>query len=170
MDAQTDIEGRPGAPGRSAVFDSVASFADNCAADASVSAATATATATAEHLHAGLCQSAAAGAPALWQLIALDAQQPGATVEYGRFTGAIMASGAGMLPVRRPRYLVELLPSHLPGEEAGTTAEGAGGGASTGHLYRITAIGFGAQADTQVVLQSYYRKRAGSTPVSGAGP
>ena len=159
MDAQIDIEGRPGVPGRSAAFDSAASFADDCAAVASAGAGGA---------QTGLCLPAASGDPALWRQLALDADDAGALVDYGRFTGAAMASGAGMLPSRRPRYLVELLPAHLPGEEV--AGEAAGAGYLAGYLYRVTAIGFGAQADTQVVLQTFYRKRAGGTAAPGAAP
>lgn len=160
MDAQIDIEGRPGAPGRSTAFDSVASFAD-CAANAADSSV------GTDSAQAGLCLPAASGAAPLWRQLALDADDAGAMVDYGRFTGAAMASGAGMLPTRRPRYLVELLPAHLPGEEV---AAPAGEAVGAGHLYRITAIGFGAQADTQVVLQTYYRKRASSAVAQGAAP
>jgi len=172
MDAQIDIEGRPGAAGRSTAFDSVASFAD-CAANAAGSSGSSSSSGSTDSngstdgAQAGLCLPAASGAAPLWRQLALDAQDAGAMVDYGRFTGAAMASGAGMLPTRRPRYLVELLPAHLPGEEV---AAAAGEAVGAGHLYRITAIGFGAQADTQVVLQTYYRKRASSTVAQGAAP
>lgn len=166
MDAQIDIEGRPGAPGRSAAFDSAASFAPDCAAAAAGTAGEAGA-------QAGLCLPAANGDPALWRQLALDADgadgadAAGVLADYGRFTGAAMASGAGMLPSRRPRYLVELLPAQLPGEEvAGATGEAG----DAGYLYRITAIGFGAQANTEVVLQTYYRKRANGMAAQGAVP
>ena len=43
------------------------------------------------------------------------------------------------------------MPLVRAGEDAGRRA---------GNLYRITAIGFGARASTQVVLQSFYRKVA----------
>lgn len=161
MDAQIDIEGRPGAPGRSAAFDSAASFASDCAAVARAGAGGA---------QAGLCLPAASGDPALWRQLALDADgadAAGALVDYGRFTGAAMASGAGTLPSRRPRYLVELLPAQLPGQEVAGAAGEAGDG---GYLYRITAIGFGAQANTEVVLQTYYRKHANGAAAQGSAP
>jgi type IV pilus assembly protein PilX len=62
--------------------------------------------------------------------------------------------------------MIELLPFHPPGEEAGAPAGAPVGMPSgAGYLYRVTAIGFGAQEDTQVVLQTYYRKQApGETP------
>lgn len=143
MDAQHDIDGLPGLPGRSALFasDSAAGFASACKGEP------------------GLCLPAAGGAPPVWLSTDLGVMDSG-TVAYGQFTGAAMATGQGFLPFRRPRYLIELLPFHAPGEEAGAAAGAA-------YLYRVTAIGFGAQEDTQVVLQSYYKKQApapGETP------
>lgn len=157
MDAQSDIDGRPGAPGRSAVFDSAAGFAADCAAAAA---------------QAGLCLPAGPGAPPVWLALDLGAGNAAGMVEYGRFTGARMAAGDSTLPSRLPRYLIEQLPAQLPGMEAGAPGGTAGGAGA--YVYRITAIGFGAQADTQVVLQTYYRKRAsgaapGVEPGTGAG-
>ncbi|MDN2712708.1 PilX N-terminal domain-containing pilus assembly protein [Janthinobacterium sp. SUN118] len=154
MDAQNDIEGLPGAPGRSSLFapGSAAGFTVGCGDGGEL----------------GLCLPAEKGAPALWLSMALGGAEAASgsdgnrTVPYGRFTGAAMQTGQGFLPFRRPRYIIELLPFHLPGEEAGAVI----GSLATGnYLYRVTAIGFGAQDSTQVVLQSYYRKQ-----VAGAGP
>lgn len=152
-DAQNDIEGLPGAPGRSSLFapDSAAGFVDACG-DAGSG-------------QLGLCLAAAKGQPPLWLTMALDAPDGASgnrSVPHGHFTGAVMQTGQGYLPFRRPRYLIELLPFHAPGEEAGAPA---GKLLHPSYLYRITAIGFGAQESTQVVLQSYYRK-----PAAGAGP
>ena len=91
--------------------------------------------------HAGLCRPVPPPGIPAWQ--AFDLAGPG-SVEYGRFTGAAMPVGAGLLPAEAPRYIVELLAGADP-------------------VYRITAIGFGASASTRVVLQSYYR-RASTTP------
>ena len=154
MDAQNDIEGLPGAPGRSSLFapGSAAGFVEDCGDGGAL----------------GLCLPAAKGAPALWQGMALDAAEPASgsgasrSVPYGQFTDAAMQTGLGFLPARRPRYIIELLPFHPPGAEAGASP----GSLATGnYVYRVTAIGFGAQDGTQVVLQSYYRKQA-----AGAGP
>ena len=144
MDAEHDIEGEgsPGAPGRSSLFaaDSAAGFAEGCAGG-----------------EPGLCLPAASGAPPVWLSKDLGlADSAAGTVAYGQFTGASMQTGAGFLPFRRPRYLIELLPFHRPGEEAGASA----GEPAAGYLYRVTAIGFGAQEDTQVVVQTFYRKQA----------
>jgi type IV pilus assembly protein PilX len=149
VDAQNDIEGLPGAPGRSGLFapGSAAGFADGCGEGGAL----------------GLCLPATPEAPALWLSTDLDGDEEGSrTVPYGQFTGAVMQTGQGFLPSRRPRYLIELLPFHPPGAQATAVA---GGLATESYIYRITAIGFGAQESTQVVLQSYYRKEA-----AGAGP
>lgn len=143
MDAQHDIEGLPGAPGRSTLFapGSAAGFAPACKGEP------------------GLCLPAASGAPAVWLSTDLGVADSG-TVAYGQFTGAAMQTGEGFLPFKKPRYLIELLPFHPPGEEAGVPAGAPLGLPSgAGYLYRVTAIGFGAQDDTQVVLQTYYRKQ-----------
>ncbi len=149
MDAQNDIEGLPGAPGRSSLFapGSAAGFVDGCGEGGAL----------------GLCLPAAPDAPALWLSTDLaGAEGSSRAVPYGQFTGAVMQTGQGFLPSRRPRYLIELLPFHPPGAQAAAVA---GGLATESYVYRITAIGFGAQESTQVVLQSYYRKEA-----AGAGP
>lgn len=145
MDAERDIEGQPGAPGRSALFasDSAAGFSVDC------------------DEQPGLCLPAGISASPVWLVLDLDADE-GAAVAYGRFTGAAMQTGQGFLPFRRPRYVIELLPFHAPGVEIGTPV---GPAAPASYLYRVTAIGFGANADTQVVLQTYYRKQtAGAAP------
>ncbi|WP_257638136.1 PilX N-terminal domain-containing pilus assembly protein [Janthinobacterium sp. UMAB-56] len=151
VDAQNDIEGLPGAPGRASLFaaGSAAGFADGCGDAGAL----------------GLCLPAAPDAPALWLSMDLDGAEGGSAsraVTYGQFTGAVMQTGQGFLPSRRPRYLIELLPFHPPGAQAMAVV---GGLATESYVYRITAMGFGAQESTQVVLQSYYRKQA-----AGAGP
>lgn len=90
----------------------------------------------------GLCQAAAAGATPAWQAADLGG---GAGVEYGRFTGRTLPTGTGMLPAAAPRYLIELLPGAQP-------------------LFRITALGVGADPATIVVLQSHYRRAHGNAP------
>lgn len=141
IDAENDLDRGADAPGRSALFapDSALGFSDDCGAGA-------------DSMYVGLCLRAADDALPVWQSVDLaDAAESSArSVPYGAFTGAVMQTGAGFLPARRPRYLIELLPYMAPGEEAG---------AEPSYLYRITAIGFGARDTSQVVLQSFYRKQ-----------
>ena len=104
----------------------------------------------------GLCLPAAAPLPALWQSLDLAdaADVAGAPlVPYGRYTGAVLATGGGILPARLPGYLIEALPP-------------AGAGPPAHRFYRVTTIGFGTRATTQVVLQAVVRKAAGA-PAAG---
>lgn len=139
MDAENDIEGRPGAPGRGAMFapDSALGFVDGCGAGAN-------------NVALGLCLQPATGAPA-WQRIDFNNIDADTTrsVPYGKFTGALMPTGQGFQACRPPRYIIELLSYTREGEHAGPQAR---------YFYRITASGFGARDGSQVVLQSVYRK------------
>ena len=135
LDAERDIEGGadPGSE-RAALFagGSALGFAEGCGRDAA---------------NLGLCMYVPI-APA-WQTVDLAAVDGAATASYGKFTGAVLPVGAGSLPARAPRYIIELMPLVRAGEDAGQRAD---------NLYRITAIGFGVRANTQVVLQAFYRK------------
>ena len=129
LDAERDIDGAAGpASPRTALFTALDAnaFAEGCAGQAD---------------NAGLCKPAPGAAP-VWQAADLAGQ---AGVEYGRFTGRTLPTGAGTLPAAAPRYLVELLPGPQP-------------------LFRITALGVGADPATVVVLQSHYRRAAGGQP------
>ena len=70
------------------------------------------------------------------------------SVPYGRFTGQVFPTGAGPLPARLPRYIIEVLPYRQAGAAADASL----------HVYRITAVGFGVRETTQVALQTVYRK------------
>lgn len=85
-----------------------------------------------------------------WLSVDFDSVSPGTTqsVPFGKFTGQRLQVGGGYLPSRLPRYVIELLPYSRPGESADRPS----------YLYRITAVGYGARHDTQVVLQTVYRK------------
>lgn len=105
----------------------------------------------------------------VWQSTDLAAAANPVLVPYGDFTGAKMGTGRGLLPARLPAYLIERLAP-------------AGVGAEQGTYYRISAIGFGMRATTQVVLQSLYHKAAppgeggdasedsGATPATDQAP
>jgi type IV pilus assembly protein PilX len=90
--------------------------------------------------------AAPAPAPA-WQTVDLaDGSPQSHSVPFGHYTGAGMETGEAFLPFRKPRYVIERLPS----PEGGTD-----------HVYRVTAIGFGAKEGVEAVLQSVYRQPAG---------
>lgn len=135
-DAEYDIAGAPDVtPERHAHFrpGGAAAFVDGCGHGAD---------------DLGLCRAAS---PPAWQVLDLAQANHPAVVPYGRFTGAVLAVGRGVLPARAPGYVIERI------APAGTTAQ-------QGSFYRITAIGFGTRASTRVVLQSVYR-----LPAAGAG-
>lgn len=143
-DAERDIDGAAGPhSARAAMFrpGRAADFVEGCGGGAANPAL-------------GLCARAIAPATPVWQRARLDAPDGGQGarfVEYGRFTAASMPVGKHMLPARLPRYIIEQLPYVRAGENASSQTE---------LFYRITAIGFGANAVNCVVLQSYYLKPA----------
>jgi type IV pilus assembly protein PilX len=102
----------------------------------------------------GLCL---ASSPPAWQVLDLAAAGNPALVPYGHYTGATLATGKGLLPARAPAYLIEKI------APPGATA-------AMGSFYRITAIGFGSHASTQVVLQSVYRKPLPQPAAAAGGP
>lgn len=136
-DAERDIEGAAGAGSERASYflpGAHAGFADSCGPRGQA--------------NAGLCGYSAT-APA-WKAVDLAADGTGArSVPYGAFTGAAMRTGAGPLPSRLPRYIIEPLPVRLEGEDASAPLPG---------VFRVTALGFGARDTTRVVVQSVYRK------------
>lgn len=139
LDAERDIEGGadPGSA-RAALFagGSALGFAEGCGRGQG-------------NANLGLCAYVPV-APA-WQAAELADADGAATTPYGKFTGAVLPIGGGALPARAPRYVIELMPLVRAGDDAGQRAD---------KLYRITAIGFGVRANTQVVLQEFYRKVA----------
>jgi type IV pilus assembly protein PilX len=102
----------------------------------------------------GLCL---ASSPPAWQALDLRQANNPAVVPYGHYTGAALTTGKGLLPARAPAYLIEKIAP-------------PGAAASLGSFYRITAIGFGSHASTQVVLQSVVRKPPPAPAGSAAPP
>jgi len=92
--------------------------------------------------------AAVAGVPAPatpgWQRVDLTGDE---SVEFGALSGALMETGEGVQPFRRPRYFAERL--ERP---------------SGGYYYRITVIGFGSRPEFEAVLQSTYRRAADGPP------
>ena len=138
-DAERDIEGgaHPGSQ-RALMIAAGAGFVHGCGSGAGSPGA-------------GLCAHAPRPAPPAWQRVPLAERADEHGVKYGQFTGMAMPVGRASLPSRLPRYIIESLPSSRAGEDASVR---------TASMFRITAIGFGASEDSQVVLQSYYLKPA----------
>jgi type IV pilus assembly protein PilX len=144
MDAELDIEQSPdAAKSRSQMFSKNSAFGFPGDGEESCRAGEA-------NIYLGLCRRAQNGATPVWQTVDFLATASASvrSVQYGTFTGRTMQTGAGSLPARPPRYIIELMPYNKPGESADKLT----------YFYRITAIGFGARDITQVVLQSFYRK------------
>lgn len=84
------------------------------------------------------------------------------TVQYGQFTGRALASsqyGAGGLPARPPRYVIE--PVRYLGTGAKEDAVG-----SDEYAWLVTAVGFGFRAETQVMLQGLFYKPSNKAGMS----
>lgn len=77
-------------------------------------------------------------------------------ITYGALTGAASISGV----TTQPKYIIELLPD-LPAGEGQGQAKGIAKSSSTGDgtAYRVTAMGWGKQPGTQVMLQSVFIKQ-----------
>ena len=102
----------------------------------------------------GMAERAAEGAAPVWERVDLTGAEDGGrcSLEFGAMTGAGMPTGEGFLPFQRPRYIIERMQCHQPGEDARA-------GASPSYCYRVTVIGFGSKPETQAVLQSVYRRK-----------
>lgn len=89
-----------------------------------------------------------------------NAQGSGAmdTVAYGQYTGRVYGSQVTFpgKPLSRypPRYIIELVPQNTSSAEALTIADDSSGASGGAHMFRITAMGFGANVNSQVVLQT----------------
>lgn len=70
--------------------------------------------------------------------------------EFGEFTERNFSAGAtGIQPAHKPRYIIELIDD--PNVEKTQAQQ------YRKHVFRVTAIGFGPNPNTQVVLQTIYR-------------
>jgi len=136
-DAEKDIENSTAASSRSVIFSpySTEGFTDDCGKGD-------------ENRYQGLCANYESGKKDAWLAVDLANTDTGSpSVQFGRFTGRVMPSGAGPFPGRLPRYIIELMLDDTPGQPTHAV-----------YIYRITAVGFGTDSSTQIVLQSFYRK------------
>ena len=85
--------------------------------------------------------------PPVWlQVDFTDTTNAAKTIEFGKFTGRAFKVGtAGIQPVKKPRYIIELLRDYKSSAQPPDP------------YFRVTAMGFGPRADIQVVLQMMYR-------------
>lgn len=79
------------------------------------------------------------------------------TVAYGRFTNKTFPSqqtlGTGYpVSVYPPRYIIEAVPKNTSFNTV--TGDGTGSSTSVPWMFRVTAMGFGANPNSQVVLQA----------------
>ena len=97
----------------------------------------------------GLCMPSTTAVPQ-WEAVNWLSATPR---QYGAFTAAGAYPVAGL--ANTPRYIIEILPRMSPtsGNSAGM---GARSSTTAGTPYRITAVGWGKRATTQVQLQSVY--------------
>ncbi len=103
----------------------------------------------------GLCQAAEPQALPAW-VMALD--NDARAVALGTFTHQGGDHfGQGVQPARRPRYVIEALPDNAPCNADGSADQQTSTLQPTCRLLRITAIGYGPNPDTRVVLQTEFR-------------
>ncbi len=79
------------------------------------------------------------------------------TVAFGQYTGRTYGSQATLgndkaVSIYLPRYIIEAVPKNTSIDSL--TSEGAGAGYGGSVMFRVTAMGFGASANSQVVLQA----------------
>lgn len=99
----------------------------------------------------GLCDPSSVTGKPLWLSVDLAAASPAAAV-YGDFTARAFKSGTnGLQPVKKPRYIIEVLPDRNPFGDAS-------GRVDKKFVYRVTSMGFGPREDIQVVTQILFRK------------
>lgn len=145
QDAEMDIEGSPDpAKSRSAIFKDkqvVSYFEAGCGAGES-------------NQKLGLCEPSAAGTKAVWLAVDFtnETTNGARSVPFGKFTGQKMQVGVNSLPGKLPRYIIEVFVYTKEGQEANNESS------SQSYFYRITAMGFGVNGSTQVVLQTFYKK------------
>jgi type IV pilus assembly protein PilX len=137
-DAERDILGGGDAARRAAFDGDGSAFGDKCGAGGG---------------GVGLRARAVGDAAPVWQVVDLSGVEDGGacTALHGAYTAAVMSTGEGFLPFKKPRYLIERMECHQPGDDASAAV-------APHYCYRVTAIGFGARSETETVLQSVFGK------------
>jgi type IV pilus assembly protein PilX len=138
VDAEIDVMGpNPDAKQRLCLFnkEDVTPFISNC---------------TGSGNNLGLCLPGVPGTTPAW-LTADFSVSSKRSVEYGAFTGQTYVTGGGAMPARLPRYIVEVMRNN--GGWQANQLQNASAGSAT-NIFRVTAIGFGVNNNTQVVLQT----------------
>lgn len=141
LDAEFDIEGLPASSTtkRNTIFalgkTDIVKFVADCGTSGQVQ---------------GLCALNLTG-KAAWLTVDFTATGNSApATAFGTFTGRDFPSGAkGIQPTKPPRYVIE----PIPDPENARTAKPT----EMKYIYRVTAMGFGPNAETQAVLQMLYR-------------
>ena len=108
----------------------------------------------------GLCDRSDAAVKPVWATVDfLETGTSARTVALGDFTGRSFDAGGGIRPVRRPRYIIELVPDEAPGGDGAFRIN-----SPPAQMYRVTAMGFGPRLDVQVVTQMVFRKEGEVAP------
>lgn len=95
----------------------------------------------------GLCAFTSTGHPVWLDVDYTDVSAGAPTTAFGTFTGRTFAAGGvGVQPALAPRYVIEMVP------------DPTGDATDPKYFYRVTAMGFGPNVQTQVVLQMLYRR------------
>ena len=104
-------------------------------------------------IQSGTAEVSACDRAPIWQRVDLSGIEDGGacTQGYGDHTGAAMPTAKGVLPFKRPRYVIGRMECHQPGEDASA-------GGAVAYCYRVTVIGFGARPGTELVLQTVFVK------------
>lgn len=144
LDAEIDIEHSPDiSKSRSELFSSASAIGFPAEAGAACGSGE-------QNSYLGLCRYSEIGALPVWHVVNFldDVASTTSSVPYGRFTGQSFHTANGSLPIKPPRYIIELMHYKIPGAQLDEKS----------YFYRITAVGFGARENTQVALQTVYRK------------
>lgn len=146
IDAQRDIDVPPGSTATPRTYAFARNSAEGFPSDSSVDYCNANSTPGT----LGLCRYDPNMPVPSWLAVDLeDTSSSALSVPYGQFTDHVFPTPGGALPSKLPRYLIEPLPYNQPGESTSGPPQ---------FIYRITAIGFGKNSNTHVVLQAFYLK------------